>query len=111
MLHHDADFDGQLGEISPIHLHWAQLMRKLLTQDKNDGDNLDAVVQHLLKPRVKNDGAKMVRAGFGVALAAELTFLSTFILPPEKWVLLQQAPLHKFFVGIPSPTCAGVAKD
>ena len=85
-------------------------MRELLTQDKNDGDDLDGVVQHLLKSRVKNDGAKMVTACFGVALAAELTFLSTFILPPEKWVLLQQTPLHKFFVGIPSPTCAGGCK-
>ena len=80
---HDADFDNQLGEISPIHLRWAQLMRELLTQEENDSDKLDAVVQRLLKLRGGNDSAKMVTAGFGVPCAAESTFLSTLILLPE----------------------------
>jgi hypothetical protein len=104
---HDADFDNQLGEISPsIHLRWAQLMRELLTQEENVSGDLDLVVQRLLKSRGKNDNAKMVTASFGIAQTADSTFLSTFILPPEKWVL-QQTPLRKFVVGIPSPTRTG----
>jgi hypothetical protein len=45
---------------------------------------------------------KMVTAGFGVARIANLTFLSAFNLPTEKWSL-QQTWLHDFFVGNPSP--------
>ena len=101
---HDADFDDQLGKISLIHLHWAQLMRELLTQEENDGEDLDVVAQCLSKSRGKNDSAKMVTASFGIAHPADSTFLSTFILPPRKWAL-QQNPLREFFVGIPSPTC------
>ena len=99
---HDADFEELLGEISPTHLCWAQLVREQLTQEENDGTDLDLVVQRLAKSRNKADNAKMVTAGFGVARPAESTFLSTFFfhlkngpynrLPCANPLLVIQAP-------------------
>jgi hypothetical protein len=75
-----------------------------LTQEKNDIQDLDAVIDCLFKSRNKAKSMKMVTASFGVACTADSTFLSVFTLLAEKWAL-QQTPLRIFFVDNPSPIC------
>jgi hypothetical protein len=72
---HDPNFEDQLGGISPAHQRWAQLMKEQLTQEENNIQDLDAVVDCLLKLRNKAKSMKMVMASIGVARTADLTFL------------------------------------
>jgi hypothetical protein len=62
-------------------------MKEQLIQKENNIQDLDAVVDCLLKLRNKAKSIKIVTAGFGVACTANLTFLSVFTLPAEKWAL------------------------
>jgi hypothetical protein len=82
-------------------------MKDQLIQEENDIQDLDAVIDCLLKSRNKAESMKIVMAGFGVACTANSTFLSFFTLPAEKWAL-QQTLLPNFFVGNPSPFFATV---
>jgi hypothetical protein len=79
-------------------------MKERLTQEENNIQDSDAVVDCFLKSKNKAESMKMVTAGFKVACTANSTFLSVFTLSAEKWAL-QQTPLHDFFVGNPSPIC------
>jgi dethiobiotin synthetase len=73
-----------------------------LTQEENNIQDLDAVIDHLLKLRNKAKSMKVVTASFGVACTADPTFLSIFTLLAEKWAL-QQTPLYNFLLVIHAP--------
>jgi hypothetical protein len=75
-----------------------------LTQEENDVQDLDVVINRLATPRNKTEVLKMVTSGFGVTCIADSSFLSVFTIPAEKWALHQE-PLHDFVVGNPSPDC------
>jgi hypothetical protein len=68
---HDADFDDKIGEISPLHLQWALLMKEQLTQEENDIHDLNSVIGCLTSSRNKTEALKMVTHGFGVTRVAE----------------------------------------
>jgi hypothetical protein len=59
-------------------------MKEQLTQEENDVQDLDIVINHLAKSRNKTEVLKMVMAGFGIARFADSSFLSVFTLPAEK---------------------------
>ena len=82
---HNANFEELLGEISPTHLCWAQLMKEQVTQEENDGGNLDQIVRRLAKSSTKPNIANMVAATFGWDCPIKSTFLANFKLLPTKW--------------------------
>ena len=95
---HDSDFEDQLRNISPIHHQWAQLIKERLTQEENDSEDLDLVIERLSKSR----NMKMITPGFDGARVSDSTFVSVFTLPTEKWPI-HQGNLREFFAGNPSP--------
>ena len=99
---HDSDFEDQLRDISPMHQQWAQLIKEHLTQEENDSEDLELVIERLLKSRNKAGSLKMVTPGFTGVQVSDSTFISVFTLPSEKWPLHQEK-LKEFFVGNPSP--------
>ena len=94
---HDSDFEDQLRYISPVHHQWAQLIKERLTQEENDSEDLDLVIERLSKSR----SMKMVSPDFSGARVSDSTFVSVFTLPTEKWPI-HQGNLQEFFVGNPS---------
>jgi hypothetical protein len=103
---HDADFEDNMEEISPIHLKWAKLVKEHITQQENDGNNVSSIIKRLTKkPSSKKvDNATYVTAGTTEAYFPELVFFFVFSLNnQEKWKL-HQDKLRNFFVGNPSPT-------
>jgi hypothetical protein len=99
---HDSDFKDQLKNISPIHHQWTQLIKERLTQEENDSEDLDLVIERLSKSRNKADSMKMITPGFDGARVSDSTFVSVFTLPTEKWPI-HQGNLREFFAGNPSP--------
>ncbi len=99
---HNPDFEDQFRAISPTHFQWAKLIKERLTQEENDSEDLDLVINHLSKSRNKADTLKMVISGLEDIRVSDSTFLSVFTLPSEKWSLHQEK-LRDFFVGNPSP--------
>ncbi len=45
----DADFDDEMESISPIHLKWAKLFKEHITQQEDDGDDINTIFDHLNK--------------------------------------------------------------
>jgi hypothetical protein len=87
---HDSDFEDQLRNISPIHHQWAQLIKEHLTQEENDSEDLDLVIERLSKSRNKADSMKMITPVFDGARVSDSTFVSVFTLPTEKWPIHQR---------------------
>jgi hypothetical protein len=99
---HNHDFEDHFRAISPTHFQLAKLIKERLTQEENNSEDLDLVTNHLSKSRNKANTLKMVISGLEDICVSDLTFLSVFTLPSEKWSLHQEK-LHDFFVGNPSP--------
>jgi hypothetical protein len=79
-------------------------MKEQLTQEENDIQDFDVIIDRLATSRNKTEVFKMVTSGFSVTGIANSSFLSVFPFPAEKWALHQE-PLRDFFVGNPSPVC------
>ncbi len=88
--------------ISPTHFQWAQLIKEHLTQEENNSEDLDLVINHLSKSRNKAKRFKMVTFGLRDIRVSDSTFLSAFTLPSVKWSLHQEN-LRVFVVGNSSP--------
>ena len=95
---HNNDFEDQLRYISPIHHQWAQLIKERLTQEENDSEDLDLVIERLSKSR----RMKMVSPDFSGARVSDSTFVSVFTLLTEKWPI-HQGKLREVLAGNPSP--------
>ena len=61
---HDSDFEDQLKYISPTHHQWAQLIKERLTQEENNFEDLELVIERLSISRNKADSMKMITLGF-----------------------------------------------
>jgi hypothetical protein len=46
---HNLDFDEKLALLSPIHLAWAKLVKKNITQQKNDGKDYEKILSRIYK--------------------------------------------------------------
>ena len=91
---HNADFEDKSESMSSTHLRWAQFTKERFTQEENNLSDLDKIVDRLKTSRKKTgEVSKMVMPEYGVARAAEGTFISIFALSDGKWSL-QQTPLR-----------------
>ncbi len=81
---HDSDFEDQLRNISPIHHQWAQLIKERLTQEENNSEDLELVIDRLPKSRNEAESLKMLTPGFAGVQVSDSTFISVFTLPSEK---------------------------
>jgi hypothetical protein len=79
---HDADFEDNMEEISPIHLKWAKLVKEHIIQQKNDGNNVSSIIKRLTKKpsHKKVDNATYVTVGTTEAYFPELVFFFIFSL-------------------------------
>jgi hypothetical protein len=77
---HDTNFEEKMESISPTHLKWAKLIKKNITQQENDNNDVIAITNCLSKKSRMADNSKFAMIGFFEAYAPDSCFFSVFNL-------------------------------